>query len=151
MPLAYVVNPLNREANRRPDAAWIEGLRQSPQAKLLRINGDSVLMRDGALVTDNAGIDGAAVFLGLDAHESPWFACRTEVTDNLRDLRGLAMEEALPPFQLGILAQARSLIQWHERRTFCSNCGQRNEVMDAGYRRHCAACGMDHFPRTDPW
>ena len=22
--------------------------------------------------------------------------------------------------------------------------------MDGGYRRHCPACSMDHFPRTDP-
>ena len=60
------------------------------------------------------------------------------------------MEEALPPEELGILAQARSLIQWHERRNFCSNCAHTLEIADAGYRRHCAGCGMDHFPRTDP-
>jgi NAD+ diphosphatase len=60
------------------------------------------------------------------------------------------MEEALPAAELGILAQARSLIQWHERRNFCSNCGHRIEPADGGYRRHCSACGMDHFPRTDP-
>ncbi len=23
-------------------------------------------------------------------------------------------------------------------------------MADAGYRRHCEACGADHFPRTDP-
>ena len=101
---------------------------------------------------DTAWHDSAAVpvFLGVDADGSPWFACKTDSEEGLHDLRSLAMEEALPPEQLGILAQARSLIQWHERRTFCSNCGQRNEVADAGYRRHCSACGMDHFPRTDP-
>jgi NAD+ diphosphatase len=60
------------------------------------------------------------------------------------------MEEALPPAELGLLAQARSLIQWHERRNFCSNCAARLEIADSGYRRHCPSCGMDHFPRTDP-
>jgi NAD+ diphosphatase len=49
-----------------------------------------------------------------------------------------------------LLAQARSLILWHKRRTFCSNCGSRLVMRDAGYRRHCENCKMDHFPRTDP-
>jgi NAD+ diphosphatase len=90
------------------------------------------------------------VFLGLDSSDVPWFACSIETTDGLRDLRSLAMEEAVSPHELGMLAQARSLLQWHERRTYCSNCAAKLEIADAGYRRHCPGCGMDHFPRTDP-
>jgi NAD+ diphosphatase len=26
----------------------------------------------------------------------------------------------------------------------------RTTITDAGWRRHCEACGADHFPRTDP-
>ncbi|MFN4141823.1 NAD(+) diphosphatase [Aestuariivirga sp.] len=150
MPLAYVLNPLDRRANDRPDAQWIAGQRQRPDAKLVRIAGDQTLIAAGRLLTANAPSGGLTVFLGLDRSGTPWFACRTEETEGLRDLRSLAMEEALPPEELGILAQARSLIQWHERRNFCSNCAHTLEIADAGYRRHCAGCGMDHFPRTDP-
>jgi NAD+ diphosphatase len=150
MPLAYVVNSLDRKANDRPDASWIAAQRARPDAKLVRISGDSTVLHDGQLLTGNAEGGALTVFLGLDSTDTPWFACKTEDTEGLRDLRSLAMEEALPPEQLGILAQARSLIQWHERRTFCSNCGGRNELADAGYRRHCPSCNMDHFPRTDP-
>lgn len=150
MTLAYIANPLDRRANDRGNAGWIAGQRARPDAKLLRISGDQTLIRDGALYTANAADAGDTVFLGLDAAEVPWFACRTAETEGLRDLRSLAMEEALPPEELGILAQARSVIQWHERRSFCSNCGARSEIADAGYRRHCPSCGMDHFPRTDP-
>jgi NAD+ diphosphatase len=150
MPIAYVVNTLNRSANERPSPDWVAAQRSKPTAKMIRINGDSVVLRDGKLLTENGIGDEPTVFLGLDGDDHPWFACRTGETENLRDLRSLAMERALPPEQLGMLAQARSLIQWHERRAFCSNCGGRNEVMDAGYRRHCTSCGMDHFPRTDP-
>jgi NAD+ diphosphatase len=150
MTLAYVLNPLDRRANDRPNAAWIAGQRQRPDVKLIRISGDATLIRDGALVTGNMISDELTVFLGLDAHGTPWFACRSEPLDGMRDLRSLAMEEALPPDQLGMLAQARALIQWHERRRFCSNCAARLELADAGYRRHCPSCGMDHFPRTDP-
>lgn len=150
MTLAYIANPLDRRANDRGNAEWIAGQRARPDAKLLRISGDQTLIRDGVLYTANAADAGGTVFLGLDAAGVPWFACRTTETEGLRDLRSLAMEEALPPEQLGILAQARSVIQWHERRSFCSNCGARSEFADAGYRRHCPSCGMDHFPRTDP-
>lgn len=150
MPLAYVVNTLDRFANNRSKAEWIAAQRALPTAKLLRINGDSTVFRNGALVTDPGFRNGYDVFLGCDAEGVPWFACKTDESENLSDLRSLAMEGALPPEQLGILAQARSLVQWHERRTFCSNCGGRNEATDGGYRRHCPSCGMDHFPRTDP-
>jgi NAD+ diphosphatase len=150
MTLAYVLNPLDRRANDRPNAEWIAMQRQRTDAKLIRISGDSTLMNGGALVTGNIASDQPTVFLGLDSQDTPWFAARSEPAEGMRDLRSLAMEEALPPEELGILAQARSLIQWHERRSFCSNCAARLELADAGYRRHCPGCGMDHFPRTDP-
>lgn len=150
MPLAYVVNPLDRHANQRPDSAWIAAQRSKSTARFIRINGDKTVMRDGSLVTAPDPGETVAVFLGIDPEGVPWFAAKCDDTENLIDLRSLAMEQALPPEQLGILAQARSLIQWHERRSFCSNCGSRNEAMDGGYRRHCPSCNMDHFPRTDP-
>ena len=150
MPLAYVANPLDRRANDRSNAEWVATQRQRADARLIRIAGDATLLRDGQLVTANDPAAEPAVFLGLDASGTPWFACRTDAADGMRDLRSLAMEEALPPEQLGLLAQARSLLQWHERRTYCSNCAAKLEIADAGYRRHCPGCGMDHFPRTDP-
>lgn len=150
MPLAYVVNPLDRHANQRPDGKWIAAQRSKPTARFIRINGDKTVILDGSLVTSPDPGEAVSVFLGIDPEGTPWFAVNSGETENLIDLRGLAMEQALSPELLGILAQARSLIQWHERRSFCSNCGGRNETMDGGYRRHCPSCNMDHFPRTDP-
>lgn len=150
MPLAYVLNPLDRRANDRPNAEWVSQQRRRADAKLIRIAGDAALLNDGSLVTANDAAAEGCVFLGLDAQDAPWFAFRTEASEGMRDLRSLAMEEALPAAELGMLAQARSLLQWHERRTFCSNCAAKLEIADAGYRRHCPGCGMDHFPRTDP-
>ena len=150
MPLAYVLNPLDRRANDRPDAQWLAELKQRKDARLVRIAGDATLIAEGRLVTAIDAMPDLTVLLGLDQHGAPWFACKAEPAEGFRDLRSLALEEALPPEELGILAQARSLIQWHERRNFCSNCAARLEIADAGYRRHCPSCGMDHFPRTDP-
>jgi NAD+ diphosphatase len=150
MPLAYVLNTLDRRANDRPNADWVSGLKQRADAKLVRIAGDAALLEDGRLATRAGPMPELTVFLGLDQEGTPWFACKAEPAEGFRDLRSLAMEEALPPAELGLLAQARSLIQWHERRNFCSNCAARLEIADSGYRRHCPSCGMDHFPRTDP-
>lgn len=150
MTLAYVMNRLDRRANDRPNAAWLAELRQRSDAKLVRIAGDATLLDGGRLATELGPMPELTVFLGLDSAGAPWFACKAEPAEGFRDLRSLALEEALPPEELGLLAQARSLIQWHERRNFCSNCAARLEIGDAGYRRHCPSCGMDHFPRTDP-
>ena len=73
-----------------------------------------------------------------------------QAEEDLMDLRSLAVAGFLPQGELAILAQARSLLHWHERHGFCANCGAKTEMRDAGYRRHCGACTTDHFPRTDP-
>ena len=69
-----------------------------------------------------------------------------EVSD-LRTIavRGMVDEEHLPP-----LAEGKSLLIWNSRRRFCSNCGGETRVVEAGWRRDCPACKMQHFPRTDP-
>jgi NAD+ diphosphatase len=66
------------------------------------------------------------------------------------DLRSLAIAGELDAGHLGALAQARALLNWHQRHRYCSACGQPTAVTAAGYRRDCAACGAQHFPRTDP-
>ncbi len=51
-----------------------------------------------------------------------------------------------------ILAQSRSMLDWHARHGFCSVCGQPSRMDEAGYSRKCSDedCGSMHFPRTDP-
>lgn len=148
--LAFNHNPLDREANRRGDAAWLTEQLASPELRHIKLIGDKVTM-DGAVIdVSRCNITPETVFLGRDASGHPWAANRTIAEDGVRDLRSLALEDVLPTDQLGILAQARSLLHWHERHGFCANCGAKTVMHDAGYRRHCAACKSDHFPRTDP-
>ena len=138
MSLAYVENPLDRRANDRNNAEWISALRKLPSRRMVKINKDQTVVVHDVLDTSWTDECRISVFLGLDPDGCPWFACTSESNDNLRDLRSLALEGVLPARELGILAQARSLIQWHQRRSYCSNCGQLNEMADAGYRRHCS-------------
>lgn len=66
------------------------------------------------------------------------------------DLRSLAMQGLADGDELAILAQARGLLHWHQRHRFCANCGAPTAASQSGYRRDCAACSAQHFPRTDP-
>lgn len=49
-----------------------------------------------------------------------------------------------------LAATARALLSWHGTHGFCSACGARSEVGQAGWQRRCPSCGVQHFPRTDP-
>jgi len=66
------------------------------------------------------------------------------------NLRSLAVADELSAEHLGGLAQARSLLNWHGRHRFCSNCGAPTRMALGGYRRDCPGCAVEHFPRTDP-
>ena len=123
------------------------------------------LVADRAIVREDAGgvalayfeeaASEAMVHLGIMDSDTAVLGTAIEESEtpsghSLIDLRRLAMEGLLPPHDLALLAQARSLLAWHERHRYCSNCGQPTKAADAGYRRDCAGCKAQHFPRTDP-
>ncbi len=120
----------------------------------------------GAKVEALLGVlpDGAPVFAALlpdeavveQADASDGFLDRRVLVvpgrDDLKmiDLRSIAAGGLVPAPQASMLASAKALLAWHARRSFCSNCGARTSVGAGGWRRECAGCGMQHFPRTDP-
>ncbi|XP_017283370.1 peroxisomal NADH pyrophosphatase NUDT12 [Kryptolebias marmoratus] len=69
-----------------------------------------------------------------------------------RDLLKLSEEEA------GVVAQARSVLAWHSRYSFCSTCGSSTHLEEAGYKRSClnpecrSQRGVHNtcYPRVDP-
>ncbi|XP_040898634.1 peroxisomal NADH pyrophosphatase NUDT12 isoform X2 [Toxotes jaculatrix] len=77
--------------------------------------------------------------------------CSFPKTPN-RDLLKLNEEEA------GIVAQARSVLAWHSRYSFCPTCGSSTELEEGGYKRSClnSDCrslqGVHNtcYPRVDP-
>ena len=148
--LAFLGNPLDRCANHRTDEEWLGNLLRQASTRHVHLNGDKTVIIDGKLQVFDWENAAECVLLGIDGDGAGWFASASKAEENLMDLRGLAVAGLLPQGELAILAQARSLLHWHERHGFCANCGQRTEMRDAGYRRHCAACATDHFPRTDP-
>jgi NAD+ diphosphatase len=66
------------------------------------------------------------------------------------DLRSIAIQGLVAPEHLPPLAEAKAMLHWHARHRFCSNCGVKTNLVDAGWKRACPACKVEHFPRTDP-
>ena len=118
---------------------------------VLAENGDGALRL--ALFQPSGG--GVTVHLGLMEDGTELVAETADegslaAQHRLVDLRSLAMQGLIAAHELAILAQARSLLFWHERHGFCANCGARTEPCEGGYRRDCPTCKAQHFPRTDP-
>lgn len=148
--LGFCGGSLDRAAAFRSNADWIAEKRTDSSARLIRLNGDKTRLAGNALYYERLAGDEAAIFLGLD-DKGPLFAGEaTEPIEGGIDLRSLAIEGRLAPADLATLAQARSLLHWHQRHGYCAVCGHRTEMQDGGYRRHCPQCAADHFPRTDP-
>lgn len=64
------------------------------------------------------------------------------------ELRG--MMTRLTPREAELAATAKAILGWHETHGFCARCGAASGIAEAGWQRLCPACGMRHFPRTDP-
>lgn len=148
--MAFSGGSLDRAAAFRSDANWIATRRADAKARIIRLNGDKArIVADELQYEQPVGQD--AIFLGLDGEGRPLFVGESSAPmEDARDLRSLAIEGRLPAEDLATLAQARSLLHWHQRHGFCANCGHQTEMKDGGYRRHCPHCLADHFPRTDP-
>ena len=166
--LGYANSRIERAAHLRIDADALQALEARADAGFYVVGGELVAMRRTATTFDPLfrraethalGNVVASTFLGL-MDGAPRFAVAIEpaaiealkanadfeVTD-LRSIavRGMVAEDHLPP-----LAEGKSLLIWHSRRKFCSNCGGPLRSVEAGWRRDCPSCKMQHFPRTDP-
>ncbi len=103
-----------------------------------------------------------AVFLGLRGDEA-WFALdigegapgpvsapfeARPASEGRIDLRSAAAH--WPAFDATAFAQARAVLHWRRRHRFCGACGGALRPTRGGWQGHCDACGLDHYPRTDP-
>lgn len=99
------------------------------------------------------------VFLGDTEKGSPVFALELPASFSLdaSPIAGLGVFEdfrvaaaSLDAVDGGAAATARCLFEWHRRHGFCSVCGARSKIVEAGWKRLCDDCGAEHFPRVDP-
>jgi NAD+ diphosphatase len=161
--LAFSGNPLVRPSAEHHAPEWFESQRALPDARFLPLHRLEAPVLDGAtphLAWWDAGVlehavDRADVVLLGTLGGIPHLAVAvteppptTPEGTEFRDARRLA--SILPDTEAGILAQARSMIDWHTRHRFCAVCGQPTLAIEGGARRRCTACDARHYPRVDP-
>jgi NAD+ diphosphatase len=147
--MAFTGSELDRAAHLRRDEGWLARARAETHSRCVLLDDDKVHLSSERGLRFAHAISDDAIFLGLDDDGHAWFAAAATAADTMLDLRNLAASGSLPAPQLDLLAQARSLLHWHQRHGFCAHCGHATEMRDAGYRRVCPACKAEHFPRTD--
>lgn len=147
---------LNRADHLRADAAAIAALRQHPRARVLVLDGfDPLLNEEGALAWESlAAVDPDAflILMGL-ADDCPHFVLLQDQINQaplFRSPRTMEVLAVLGPQDMALYGAARSLIDWHGRHGFCSQCGSRTLAHRAGWGRQCTGCQREHFPRVDP-
>jgi NAD+ diphosphatase len=156
----FAGNPLDRASERRRDEAWIGSLLADPAARFLPLyelrpatrGADAPVLDWQPIEACREAIDRGAtlVFLGMDEGR-PFFTIDAGAAPGERepfDARTLA--PLLPAGQAAIVAEARSLIDWHARHRFCAQCGSPTRVTAAGWVRRCPECKASHYPRSDP-
>ncbi|NLC60590.1 MAG: NAD(+) diphosphatase [Gammaproteobacteria bacterium] len=156
MSFAFVDAPLDRAEHLRTDAAALADL--WPRARLLLLDADGLVLADAddALLAVQPGdvaeaLPADGVFLGLDEGRG-WFAMPAE-TAGVQSPGRLALRAAAslwPVREATAFAQARAVLHWRSRHRFCGACGGRLAFERAGWLGRCSACGIEHYPRTDP-
>lgn len=171
-PIGFTGSHLDRAGNPRRKPDWLAAQRHHAAARFLVLRELKALISIAQKPAAIRWLDAAwadahpalpCIFLGLDEDDIPHFALDGDAapddpsiadlhsaTDKFIDVRSIAPQ--LAPEEAAILAQARSVIDWHQRHRFCAQCGSATEMAEAGYTRRCTneACKAQHFPRTDP-
>jgi NAD+ diphosphatase len=160
----FAGNPLDRASEHRRDTAWIGALLADPAARILPLfdlrpsirDDDSVELDWQPVAAWREAIERGAtsVFLGL-GDGRPFFAidaglAAVDPGANREPLDARTLAPLLPGSEAAILAEARSLIDWHARHGFCAQCGSPTRVEAAGWVRRCPECKASHYPRSDP-
>jgi len=167
--IPFAGNPLDRASEKRTDSNWIESRWRDPSSLVLPMRRlepfllgpekSTTPLELGlikpAVVEALADKEAARIFLGLDGDAAVFAIDVPEAAEQalagLGYFRDARMAASMVPLRdAAIIAQAKALIDWHQRHGFCPRCGSPTTLVDAGYRRLCGKCKAEHFPRVDP-
>ncbi len=170
-PNVFANNPLYRASEKRTDDNWLKARLADPSTRILPLSQIKPFMRErkgkddrldiGWLapedMTDILAAHPICVLLGERNGKAHFAVEITGDVDPGAPFAGTGMfveyrevMAKLQPSDAAILAQAKSLIDWHRLHQFCANCGNKTVLTNAGYKRVCGTCGVEHFPRIDP-
>src|ERR1700683_385931 len=171
--IPFAGNPLNRASEKRTDTKWIESKRRDPSSLIFPMwrlepfllgpenSGPPFelgLLRPG-IADSLAGAEAPCIFLGLEGDRAVFALDVSEADDptkvgplaGLGYFRDARMAGSMVSIEhAALIAEAKAMIDWHQRHGFCPRCGGPAKVVDAGWRRLCGKCNAEHFPRVDP-
>jgi NAD+ diphosphatase len=164
----YSGTAFERAGERRRDQAWIAARLADPETRLVPVWRGRSLIRDGAAVLLPAAeswhlVESAPsepIFLGIDERHALFALDLSHLEEaqtgqlageaQFTELYGIAIQ--LMRREASLLSHAAWLVHWTQRHRFCGACGHPTRAEEAGHVRKCGnpACGVSHFPRTDP-
>ena len=144
---------LDRVDHHRASADWVAGLWHAEDAKLLTVDAESRFSTNAGgsklrMTKPFEEFDSQRHWLVGLLNGSPIFTVEELAEGEMHDLREVGFQ--LTDNELDIAAAAAALAHWHRLEPHCPRCGVATVVINGGLARHCYACGLDHFPRTDP-
>jgi NAD+ diphosphatase len=166
--LGYTQSRIERAAEWRPDDAAMTAYAADARAGAYVIGGESIVTKKGSSLNDPLftmaearalGASSETIFLGLlDGSARFGYGIAPATAEALKtrdgflvtDLRSIAVQGLVDGKHLPPIAEAKAVLHWHVRHRFCPNCGAATQVVQGGWRRDCAMCKAQHFPRTDP-
>ena len=160
---AFAGNPLDRGDDIRDDPLLLtERLARNDSRILLYFEGGIFSVESSGkllwLFFDEVNPDSFlnVIYLG-SMNDKFYYAAEVKSAPNLpgkfRDPRNLAYKLNAPHSddgELGIVAQSKSMLDWHKNHKHCAKCGCETAISKAGYERKCPSCEALHYPRTDP-
>ena len=160
----FAGNPLDRVSQRRQDAGWVASLLEQPDTRVLPLHGLKPHIRHASavalawqsvepwrpLIAGGStlillGIRDGRAYFAVDAT-----AAATPADGEATVMDARAVAAMIDGGEAAIVAEARSLIDWHTRHRFCAQCGTPSVVASGGWMRLCPNCKAHHFPRVDP-
>src|SRR5258706_1411544 len=159
----FAGNPLDRVSERRRDSAWVGELLDDPAARLLPLRdlrpltrGSDKIELDWQTVApwrELIGGGATLIFLGL-GDGRPHFAIDAGAAGiagaDREPIDARSLAPLLPSGEAAILAEARSLIDWHARHRFCAQCGSPTRVESAGGGGGRPECQASHYSPSRP-
>lgn len=163
--VGFAGNRIDRQSENRTDEA-LEVALADPRLRIMQTRGGRLYLKlngDGfdpyftlAEAREMGAKLGDGVLLGLSDAGPVVMAPGAVEPDDLPerikaiDHRSVYVQGLIGPDMLGELAQGAALLAWNRNHRFCGRCGAETQSRIGGYKRSCAACGAEHFPRTDP-
>uniref|UniRef100_A0A3B4AC47 NAD(+) diphosphatase n=1 Tax=Periophthalmus magnuspinnatus TaxID=409849 RepID=A0A3B4AC47_9GOBI len=155
----FSAEPLDRLSIKRPDQDWIRTRQKDPRTVYLLFHKLSPMTQGGEESGPVGTQSNYIVFTTDDitTFYSP-IICNTEVTFVQMCVVVVTVTNFMSWSSSGLVAQSRSVLAWHARYSFCSTCGGRSRVEEAGHKRSCenTTCvshqGVHNtcYPRVDP-